>query len=550
MNNLRTSARLGLGFGVVLILMLLIAVIGIGCLQVVADATSNMMQVPLVKERLISDLYSNISASVTRTTAIAKSTDLGLAAYFETSTAESLENATALRKKIAELLVSDAEKSLFREIQASGDAYLASGNEISQFRAEGKLFQARNAFDKTYLPTSANYLMQVQKLVQLQREHINATATEIGSVFKKSRLVLSLLSFLALGCGVFSAYFLASSLLKQLGGEPYYAVQVAERIAAGDLTGELAIRSDDTTSLMYAMKRMRDSLMNIVSQVRTGTDAIAIASAENAAGNMDLSSRTEEQAASLQETASSMHELTSTVKQNAENARQANQLSLSASDVAVRGGSVVGQVVSTMDSIRESSRKIVDIIAVIDGIAFQTNILALNAAVEAARAGDAGRGFAVVASEVRVLAQRSATAAKEIKLLIGESVAKVDAGGTQVRVAGSTMNEIVMSVKRVTDIMAEIMMASREQSGGIEQVNTVIAQMDSVTQQNAALVEEAAAAAESLQHQARVLASLVSVFKLSEADGIGNHVSPPIESDERKIGTRSSRHRNGVKFLA
>jgi len=259
---------------------------------------------------------------------------------------------------------------------------------------------------------------------------------------------------------------------------------------------------------------MRDSLAQVVGQVRQGTDTIATASSQIAAGNMDLSSRTEQQASSLEETAASMEELTSTVKQNADNARQANQLAVSASGVAVKGGHVVAQVVNTMSAINTSSKKIVDIIGVIDGIAFQTNILALNAAVEAARAGEQGRGFAVVAAEVRNLAQRSAAAAKEIKTLIGDSVDKVEEGSKQVAEAGKTMDEIVGSVKRVTDIMAEITAASQEQTAGIEQINQAITQMDQVTQQNAALVEEAAAAAASLQEQASGLSQVVSVFKL------------------------------------
>ena len=302
------------------------------------------------------------------------------------------------------------------------------------------------------------------------------------------------------------------------------AVKLAHGVAEGDLTQRIEVHgSDEIGQLMQALKHMNDSLVSIVSQVRTGTDTIATASSQIASGNLDLSSRTEEQASSLEETASSMEELTSTVKQNAENARQANQLVVSTADVAVKGGQVVGQVVDTMASIKDSSRKIADIIGVIDGIAFQTNILALNAAVEAARAGEQGRGFAVVASEVRNLAQRSAGAAKEIKTLIEDSVGKVDAGSELVDEAGKTMGEIVSSVKRVTDIMSEIAAASQEQSAGIEQVNQAITQMDDVTQQNAALVEEAAAAAESLQDQAGKLAEVVSVFKL---DGSSYSVRP------------------------
>ena len=293
------------------------------------------------------------------------------------------------------------------------------------------------------------------------------------------------------------------------------AVTVAQQVAAGDLTVDVQVDShDETGQLLEALKRMNASLGEIVGEVRAGTDTIATASAQISSGNLDLSARTEQQAGSLEETASSMEELTSTVKQNADNARQANQLAVSASEVAVKGGAVVSEVVDTMGAINESARKIVDIIAVIDGIAFQTNILALNAAVEAARAGEQGRGFAVVANEVRNLAQRSATAAKEIKMLIDNSVEKVDLGSRLVGQAGSTMDEVVASVRRVTDIIGEIASASEEQRSGIEQVNQAINDMDEVTQQNAALVEEAAAASASMQDQADKLSQVVSVFKL------------------------------------
>uniref|UniRef100_UPI00037312ED methyl-accepting chemotaxis protein n=1 Tax=Herbaspirillum lusitanum TaxID=213312 RepID=UPI00037312ED len=305
------------------------------------------------------------------------------------------------------------------------------------------------------------------------------------------------------------------------------SLAVAERLATGDLTAELEVERDDEIGrLMGAINGIGHGLASVVGNVRTGTETINVASREIATGNADLSNRTESQASSLEETASSMEELTSTVRQNADNARQANSLVTSASELAVKGGKVVGDVVHTMGSIKESSSKIVDIISVIDGIAFQTNILALNAAVEAARAGEQGRGFAVVASEVRSLAQRSASAAKEIKELISDSVGKVDAGGKLVDEAGATMGEIVTSVKHVADIMGEITAASQEQSTGIEEVNRAITQMDEITQQNAALVEQAAAAAESLQEQADLLAKAVSVFKLSGTDHGHGHVQP------------------------
>lgn len=328
---------------------------------------------------------------------------------------------------------------------------------------------------------------------------------------------------LSLTFGVFAiiaggaiAFWLTRSITRQLGGEPDYAASIARVIAAGDLTVQIAVDDErNHTSLMFGMRQMQRSLATLVQKVRAGTDTITTASTEIAAGNLDLSARTEEQASSLEETAASMEELTSTVQQNTESVRHANTLAGTASKVALKGGQVVEQVVGTMEEINEAARRIGDIIGVIDGIAFQTNILALNAAVEAARAGEQGRGFAVVASEVRNLAQRSAAAAKEIKTLIADSISKVELGSKFANVAGETMTEVVASVKRVTDIMAEIALAGQEQSSGIAQVNQAIAQMDQVTQQNAALVEEAAAAADSMQEQAQELLKVVSTFKLA-----------------------------------
>ncbi|WP_343724604.1 methyl-accepting chemotaxis protein [Herbaspirillum huttiense] len=336
---------------------------------------------------------------------------------------------------------------------------------------------------------------------------------DINAAFMRTLTQMAILFAVVAAALVALVIVINRGILRTIGGDPAKAAEVANRIAQGDLTPNIETAPGDQSSLLYAVRSMRDSLLSTIANIKTSADTIATASQEIASGNLDLSSRTEQQAGSIEETASAMEELTATVKQNADNARQANQLAESASEVAIQGGSVVGQVVQTMEGITDSSRKIADIIGVIDGIAFQTNILALNAAVEAARAGEQGRGFAVVASEVRSLAQRSASAAKEIKSLIDDSVAKVDTGSKLVEQAGATMTEVVASVRRVTDIVGEISSASQEQSAGIAEVGRAITQMDEGTQQNAALVEQAAAAAQSLQDQAATLAGLVGRFQ-------------------------------------
>jgi methyl-accepting chemotaxis protein len=432
-------------------------------------------------------------------------------AHYEKSMAGIWQEIGQSRAQYERLITEPEEKRIFPDyVKTLGLYAQAHEKVIALSRAQQKpqaIALARGEGSRLNRELTA----MIDALVALNIKGSQQASADGDAMYARARLWVLGLLLGSVGLGLALALGVARAVARPLS----QAVEVARSVAAGDLTRRIDVRSsDETGQLMQALRGMNDALAKVVGGVRHGTDAIATASGQIAAGNQDLSSRTEEQASSLEQTAASMEELTSTVKQNADNARQANQLALSASEVAVKGGDVVGQVVDTMASINASSRKIVDIIGVIDGIAFQTNILALNAAVEAARAGEQGRGFAVVASEVRSLAQRSGAAAKEIKGLIDDSVGKVEAGSRQVAEAGRTMEEIVDSVRRVTDIMGEITAASQEQSTGIEQVNQAIAQMDQVTQQNAALVEEAAAAAQSMQEQTASLVQAVSVFKL------------------------------------
>jgi methyl-accepting chemotaxis protein len=376
---------------------------------------------------------------------------------------------------------------------------------------------------------------KLTKFVKAKNEAVAATRAEMEAFTNKLVTISIVLAVLALVSGIALMCWLIRDVMKQLGGEPEYASSIAHGIAGGDFSMAVELGRKDQDSLLFSMDAMRARLSHTLHEVQQAAHSVHVGAREISAGNADLSARTEEQAASLEETASSMEEMTSTVHQNAENAQQAKQYGASAADIAVKGGVVVGRVVETMASIKDGSSKIVEIISVIDGIAFQTNILALNAAVEAARAGEQGRGFAVVAAEVRTLAQRSAAAAKEIKELIGDSVARVDAGSVLVDEAGATMKQVVTSVQAVTSILDEIAAASAEQSSGIEQINLAITQMDEVTQQNAALVEEAAAAAQSMQDQAERLAAAVALFKLAETAGAAPRPALP---GEREVARR------------
>ena len=423
--------------------------------------------------------------------------------------------------------------------------------DLDNFNKQGvepffKAMQAKHPDEARQIMTSAvEPLAEMANtgLAALINLQITVAKAEFDSAvirFQKTRIAAIAIIAVGLALSALFGFLIIRNISRQLGGEPCDVLAVTNAIAQGDLSSSITVRKGAQASVMAGMLAMQTALKDLVSQVRTSSDNIATGTAEIATGNSDLSNRTEEQASSLEETASAMEELTATVARNAESARQADKLAAGASEVAIRGGNVVRQVVDTMSAISASSRKIADIIGVIDGIAFQTNILALNAAVEAARAGEQGRGFAVVASEVRNLAQRSAAAAKEIKLLINDSSSTVGAGTQLVDKAGATMDEVLTSVKRVTDIMAEITAASQEQSAGIQQVSTAVSQMDEVTQQNAALVEEAAAAAESLEEQGARLAKAVSRFRLDSNEVAANHVEEMRAEPTAKVAESES----------
>ncbi|WP_050476815.1 methyl-accepting chemotaxis protein [Herbaspirillum rhizosphaerae] len=532
-NNMKIGVRLALGFGFVLLMSAVIATCSVSAQRSMMNSfnvlTDEIWPKSNIAYQNIQDAYDYARAFSFIVTAEGNAN----------ASTKALENAHARLddtvksvnenvKKLESMTLDDAEKTLIGKVKERRAAYGESRKQVLQLKAQGQNEKALLLMFTETNDLQTAYINAWKDFIRFEQSQINNGIQTVDHTYDSAQFLLfgSLLAALVIGSAI--GVVITRKLLRALGGEPTYTAQIAERIANGDLAVHVTTKDGDKTSLLFSIRKMRDNLADVVGQIRAGTDTIATAAGEIASGNMDLSSRTEAQASALEQTSASMVELTTTVKQNSANAHQANQLAVSASEIASKGGSVVTEVIETMGSINDSSKRIVDIISVIDGIAFQTNILALNAAVEAARAGEQGRGFAVVASEVRTLAQRSAGAAKEIKQLIDDSVQKVDQGTKLVDQAGSTMSDIVASIAGVATIISEISSASHEQTAGIQQINQAITQLDEGTQQNAALVEQAAAASQSLREQADKLINVVQIFKLGQE--VATSTSPHVES--------------------
>ena len=510
--NMKIGMRLGAGFSAVILLMVILIVFSSASLSNIGDLNEKIIDKDWVKVNAAQTIHTLTSSNGRLTLELFLLSDADDVARTYEQINANKQSITNMIATLGQTIYLPEGRAILEEIKRDRQTYVASFSQVARLLAAQKHAAAARLMNGETLPTLNRLQRRLSDLVELQKKIVGESGDAIQRHIASTRKLMITLGFAAMLLSIVIAYHIGRGITGPIND----AVKVAQTVAAGDLTSAITVRGNDEIGLLLqALKNMNQNLFDIVTKVRAGTDSIAAASSQIASGNLDLSARTEEQASSLEQTAASMEELTATVKQNADNARQANQLAASASSVASVGGTVVAQVVDTMHSISASSRKIVDIIGVIDGIAFQTNILALNAAVEAARAGEQGRGFAVVATEVRNLAQRSAAAAKEIKALIATSVEQVEAGSVLVTDAGNTMDQVVTSVQRVTDIMQEISAASQEQRAGIEQINEAIMQMDQVTQQNAALVEEAAATSEALQQQAGSLAGVVSTFKLA-----------------------------------
>jgi methyl-accepting chemotaxis protein len=511
--NMKIGKRIALVMSTVLLILVVMVGVGYWRLQELATTTQTMGTVDSEKMRLAQEWRLDTELNWVRTQAILRDANPEASKIWKPELDKTSERIDTVRKRLVELIQTDEGKAIIARIDATREAYRKPRADLLKRKAAGE--DVSDGLTKDLKPLADVYLDAIMEMDKHQTQRFDNSLEEAAKKAELGRQILIAGGVIALILGGWLALVLSRSILNPIQA----ATRSARQISEGNLTEQIQVEGEDEAAQMLGtLKQMQESLIKMVTQVRRGSESVANASAEIAQGNNDLSARTEQQASALEETAASMEELGSTVRHNADNALQANQLSMNASTVAVEGGEVVAQVVDTMKGINESSRKISDIISVIDGIAFQTNILALNAAVEAARAGEQGRGFAVVASEVRSLAGRSADAAKEIKSLINASVERVEQGTVLVDKAGVTMTEVVSSIRRVTDIMGEISAASRQQSSGVAQVGEAVTQMDQATQQNAALVEQMAAAASSLKSQAGELVSAVSVFKINGSE--------------------------------
>ncbi|MFM0218800.1 methyl-accepting chemotaxis protein [Paraburkholderia caledonica] len=521
MKNIKVSTRLQAGFGLLTAFMLVLAAIAFYGLSELDASLDGIARVNNEETRLANELRSSIQDRAIALRNLALISDpRDVAQEAERMKKQDQLYADAfqqLSRMFAEPGTAPKERSLLDQIKQDEAAAMAPQRKAMDLALAHDTAGAMQELLQNARPPQRVWLARAVELAALEDQQNKEARENAVATYAKVRTMVAVIAAIAVLLGIVTAALISRSILRQLGGEPSAAQEMAAQIAEGNLTVSVQVAPGDRTSLMASLEAMREKLTSIVSGIKTSAESISVAAGEIAQGNQDLSQRTEEQAASLQQTAASMEELTSTVRNNTDNARQGSTLASAASATAASGGEVVQQVVATMQDISSSSTKVTEIISVIEGIAFQTNILALNAAVEAARAGEDGRGFAVVAGEVRTLAQRSATAAKEIKDLIEASVSHVTNGSQLVENAGQTMGEVVRSVRQVTDIMGEIASASSEQTKGIEQVNVAVTQMDEVTQQNAALVEQATAAAQAMSDQAESLRAAVSIFRVDAA---------------------------------
>jgi methyl-accepting chemotaxis protein len=511
---MKVSTKLAAGFGLVLVLGVVQAGYGWAKLADLSRNLDSLTQDRMVKMDRIGDVKDNANLVARSVRNLVLLTDDAERAAEVKRLKDASSKNDALLRDLEASTASAQGKALLKDIQAARATYNAAMNQAIELAMAHQGAEVTKLLFTRVRGAQSDYFKALDASFDFQKEAATALGDEARKGVSRASMLLAGMALVATVIGVLTAWLLTRGLSRQLGGEPSEVVEISRAIATGDLSVEVRRREGDERSVMAAMAAMRDNLARVVSQVRASSDSIATGSAQIATGNADLSHRTEEQASNLQQTAASMEQLTVTVKSSAETAQQANQIAAGAAAAAAKGGEAVGRVVSAMEGIAASSKKIADIISVIDGIAFQTNILALNAAVEAARAGEQGRGFAVVAAEVRTLAQRSAHAAKEIKSLIGDSVERVEGGAREVHDAGASMDEIVAQVARVSRLIDEISNATMEQSSGISQVGSAVGQLDQVTQQNAALVEESAAASESLRTQAAKLAEVVGQFRV------------------------------------